>query len=428
MKLLKVDTIQQAREKIFSHIKSWHLKTEILTLNEIQNRILAEDVYSSCDIPSFRRSTVDGYAVISRDTTGAGDAIPVFLKQAGAVSIGKAADFSIKSGECAYVPTGGMLPDGADSVVMIEYTEQIAMKKEQNTDNREASNIVVAVYEGVSCGAGMVQIGEDFKSGDLLLRKGIVIRPQDIGALCAAGKTSVSVYAPLKIGIIYTGDELVAPGSNPALGEVRDVNTNTLKTLCEKHGYSAVYSIVLGDDETPLETAARDAAALCDIVLISGGSSQGEKDYTAKIIDRISRPGVFTHGLAVKPGKPSILGWDEESRTLFAGLPGHPVSAIMVFEILFGHSFIKKIFQIPHSSFLFYHSLTARVSCNVPGSPGKSLCLPVTLSPDDGNYSAQPVFGKAGMISVLTRADGYIIIDMNKEGLNKDDIVQVFLF
>jgi len=420
MKLLKVDTIEQAREKIISYTKSWHLKTETLTLNEIQNRILAEDVYASCDNPSFRRSTVDGYAVISRETAGAGEAIPVFLKQAGSVLIGKAADFSIKPGECAYVPTGGMLPDGADSVVMIEYTEQITMDKENSN--------VVAVYEAVSCGAGMVQIGEDFKNGELLLRKGALIRAQEIGALSAAGKTFVSVFAPIKIGIISTGDELVAPEKEPKLGEVRDINTNTLKVLSFKHGYNVVSAQVLGDDERLLETAVRDITALCDIVLISGGSSQGEKDFTAKIIDRISKPCVFTHGLALKPGKPTILGWDEESRTLFAGLPGHPVSAMMVFELLFGSSFLKEIFQIPHSSYLFSHSLAARISCNIPGSPGKSLCLPVTLSLDDGNYSAQPVFGKAGMISVLTRADGYIIIDMNKEGLNKDDIVQVFLF
>jgi len=434
MKLLKVDTIKQAREKILSHVKSWRLKTETLSLNEIQNRILAEDVYSSCDIPSFRRSTVDGYAVISQDTTGAGEAIPVFLKQIGAVSMGKAADFSLKSGECAYVPTGGMLPGGADAVVMIEYTEQIAMNNEQrrgcgeqNAESGENSNTVVAVYEGAACGAGMVQIGEDFKNGDLLLRKGTIIRPQEIGALSAAGKTFVSVFIPLKIGIISTGDELVDPGDNPALGEVRDINTNALKALSVKHGYNAVFTHVLGDDEKLLETAAREAAAICDITLISGGSSQGEKDFTAEVIDRISRPGVFTHGLAVKPGKPTILGWDEESQTLFAGLPGHPVSALMVFELLFGPSFLKELFQIPHSSFFFSHSLTARISCTVPGSPGKSLCMPVTLSLCDGVYSAQPVFGRAGMISVLTRADGYIIIDLNKEGLNKDDIVQVFL-
>ena len=449
MKLLKVDTIQKAREKTLSHVKRWRLKTETLPLNEIQNRILAEDVYASCDIPSFRRSTVDGYAVVSKDTSGAGEAIPVFLKQVGAVSMGKAANFSIKSGECAYVPTGGMLPEGADAVVMIEYTEQIVMSNEQraknneqrimnnkqrigcgeqNTENRENSNIVAAVYESVAYGTGMIQIGEDFKNGDMLLGKGTFIRPQEIGSLSAAGKTLVSVFTSLKVGIISTGDELVTPGDNPALGEVRDINTNSLKALAEKYGYNVISVQVLGDDEALLETAAKDAAALCDIVLISGGSSQGEKDFTKKIIDRISKPGVFTHGLAVKPGKPTILGWDEESQTLFAGLPGHPVSALMIFELLFGPSFIKELYQIPHSSFLLSRSLTARICCNIPGSPGKSLCIPVILSSRDGIYSAQPVFGKAGMISILTRADGYIIIDINKEGLNKDDIVQVFLF
>jgi len=431
MKLLKVDTIEQARGKIASLVKTWRLRTETLPLCETQNRILAEDVYASCDIPSFRRSTVDGYALIASDTSGAGEAIPVFLKQIGSVLMGKPADFTINSGKCAYVPTGGMLPGGADAVVMIEYCEQVTMSREQGENKEQAESSgesVIAVCEAAAKGAGMVDVGEDFKSGELLLRKGTLIRPQEIGALSAAGIVNVSVFASLRIGIISTGDELIAPEKEPAPGEVRDINTNTLRALAEKRGYTVMSTQVLGDDEALLETAVRDAMSSCDIVLVSGGSSQGDRDYTAKIINRTAAPGVFTHGLAVKPGKPTILGWDEESQTLLAGLPGHPVSAIMIFELLFGASFINELFCITHSSFLISNSVSARIVCNIPGSPGKTLCQPVALNLENGIYYAQPVFGKAGMISVLTSADGYIIIDMNKEGLNKNESVQVFLF
>jgi molybdopterin molybdotransferase len=179
---------------------------------------------------------------------------------------------------------------------------------------------------------------------------------------------------------------------------------------------------VLPDDEERLESALRENLASSDVAIISGGSSQGEKDLSAAIIDRVAKPGVFTHGLAIKPGKPTILGWDEESKTMLAGLPGHPVSAMIVFELLFGRLLDELFGKTP--SF----PLPARVSCNVPGSPGRTLCQPVILHSEVDSYSAEPVFGKSGMITTLTRADGYIIIDQNKEGLKKAEPVLVHLF
>ena len=422
MKLLTVDTIEQGREKLLNHIKSLPLKTENITLNDSRINqytpgfFLAEDVFAPCDIPSFRRSTVDGYAVAADDTAGATETVPVFLKLAGSVIMGKKAGFSIDSGSCAYVPTGGMLPEGADAVVMIEYSE--------------AAGDMISLYEAVSGGRGTIETGEDFQKDKLLLKRGDLIRPQEIGALCAAGITNISVFAPLSLGIFSTGDELVAPENNPAPGQIRDINTNTLKALAVKFGYNVSSSCVFPDDEAKLEAALREAAALNDIVLISGGSSQGEKDFTVRIIDRIAKPGVFTHGLAVKPGKPAILGWDEEGKTLFAGLPGHPVSAMMIFTLLFKSLHADILFSGYDKNSIRGQSqfpVPARISCNVPGSPGRSVCLPVTLSLENESYLARPVFGKAGLISTLTNADGYIIIDLNKEGLKKDEHVFVYL-
>jgi len=417
MKLLNVDTIEQAREKILSCVKSWTEKTKNVSLDEALDCILAEDLFASCDIPSFRRSTVDGYAVIASDTAGASDSIPVFLKQTSSVSMGKEANFPIVPGECVYVPTGGMLPSCADAVVMIEYCE---------TAINDSEKKIISIYEAIASGAGTAEAGEDFQNGKLLLKRGTCIRPQETGALSAAGITKINIFVPLTVSIFSTGDELITPESDPGPGEIRDINTKLLKTLAVKNGYNVIASQLLPDDETMLEITVREALLSSDIVIISGGSSQGEKDFTAMIIDRIARPGVFTHGLAVKPGKPTIIGWDEKSKTLLAGLPGHPVSAMMVFKLFFGWlmetrhvkpGICKNIFPVP-----------ARISCNVPGSPGRTVCLPVVLEFKNDFYTAQPVFGKAGMISTLTQSNGYIIIDMNKEGLKKDEQVLVYLF
>ena len=414
MKLLKVDTIEEAREKLFNCAKKLSIKTEKLPLEKcsalgsVQNRVLAEDIYSSSDIPGFRRATVDGYAVVAADTAAAGESIPVFLKQAGTVCMGKPAGFSIKRGECAYVPTGGMLPDGADAVIMIEYCEAAAGN--------------IAVYEAAAAGAGMAALGEDRKKGDLILKRGALIRPQELGALAAAGITSAPVFVPLNLSLISTGDELIAPEKEPLPGEIRDINTHALKALASKRGYRVVTNMVLPDDRERLEEAIRAAMISSDVVIVSGGSSQGEKDITAAIIDQEARPGVFTHGLAIKPGKPTILGWDEESKTLLAGLPGHPVSAMLVFEMLLGWLSDKLLSKTPP------FPIPARISTNIPGAPGKTVCQPVILSYEENRCYAQPVFGKSGMITTLTKADGYIIIDLNKEGLNKGEDVLVHLF
>lgn len=414
MKLLTVDTVEEARVKLLERVKTRPRKTEIVHLDEagagggILGRVLAEDISAPCDIPGFRRSTVDGYAVFAADTAAAGEAIPVFLRQAGSVAMGKAADFSIRPGECACVPTGGMLPGGADAAVMVEYTENLGGN--------------IAVYEAAAPGAGTAEAGEDIREGEPLLRAGKRIRPQEAGALAAAGITEVPVFVPLKLAVISSGDELVPAEQNPAPGQIRDINTRLLNALALKRGYSVVSARVIPDDRKRLEAAVKEALRSSDVVVVSGGSSQGEKDMTAAVINEAAKPGVFTHGLALKPGKPTILGWDAESRTLLAGLPGHPAAAMMVFELLLGWLNdtlfgVAPPFPVP-----------ARISRNLPGAPGRTVCQPVILRFEGGSYLAEPVFGKSGMITTLTRADGYVLIDLNKEGLQKDEAVAVHLF
>ena len=424
MKLLTVDTIDEARRKLLDCITAsrearrearHELDSEEVETGMALGRILASDITAPEDLPNFRRSTVDGYAVFSADTVGAGESLPVLLRLAGAVEMGKPAGLSLARGQCAYVPTGGMIPDGADAMVMVEYTEAL-----DGTGGRE-----IAVYESAAVGSHVARVGEDIARGELLLRRGTSLRFREAGALAAVGITRVPVYVPLRISIISSGDELVRPprgepSGKPSPGEVRDVNTPALEALAKESYYRVVGVRTVRDDEGELEAAVRDAMEKSDVVALSGGSSQGTKDMTARVFSALASPGVFTHGLAVKPGKPTVLGYDEKTGTVLAGLPGHPVSALMVFRILFSWLTARltgrgEPFPVP-----------ARISCNLAGSPGRTGYQPVVLRPHDGGYLAEPVFGKAGMIATLTRSDGYIVIDLNREGLKKGEAVQVF--
>ena len=408
MKLLTVDTIEEARAKLLGSVAHWKLPVERVDISIAQGRIIAEDIASPEDIPGFRRSTVDGYAVIAADTSGAGESVPVFLKFAGSVEMGQAAGFTLGRGECAYVPTGGMLPDGADAMVMVEYSEVFGSE--------------IALYESAAHGSHVAQIGEDARQGVVLLQRGTRIGAQEIGALAAAGITEAPVYIPLRLSIISSGDELIPPAANPRPGQIRDTNTLALNALAGESGYTVTGSQTLGDNEAVLEKAVRDAVRLNDVVVLSGGSSQGEKDMTADILAQVTGGGVYTHGLAIKPGKPTILAYDKSSDTVLVGLPGHPVSALIVFRVLL--SWLarqlcgeKKPFPVP-----------ATISCNIAGSPGRTTYQPVTLHPKANGYLAEPVFGKSGMITTLTKADGYIVIDLNKEGLKEGEAVEVFLW
>lgn len=409
MKLLVVDTLEAAREKMMKAMGSWQMESEKVWISEALGRVLAENVYSRNPVPDFRRSSVDGYAVRAKDTQGASESLPAFLEVVEEVFMGEEARSVIISGQCAYVPTGGMIPEGADAMVMVEYCESF------DEDN-------IAVYDAVSPGRNMVGIGEDMQADTMLLSRGVVVRAQEIGALASAGIRIVSVYKEMRLTIISTGDELVDAENLPGKGQIYDINTCALKALAEKHGFKVVRTMVLRDDEALLKEAVRDAMQISDMVVVSGGSSQGKKDVTAKVIDELGTPGVFTHGLALKPGKPTIGGYDTESETMLIGLPGHPVAAMMVFELicvwvleeLTGKKKRKEI--------------RASMETNVASAPGKATCQLVELLENEEGYVARPIFGKSGLITTLTRADGYTIIDVNKEGLKPGEVVKVQLF
>ncbi|MCL2284741.1 MAG: molybdopterin molybdotransferase MoeA [Firmicutes bacterium] len=408
MDFLKVDTLEVAINKINNATKNWLYKHETVPLNQACGRALAKNIYAPQNLPSFRRSSVDGYAVLSKDVAGASESSPGFLQITGTVAIGHGTNLQVQSGQCAEVPTGGMVPEGADAVVMVEYTENF-------------SENGIAVYQPVAAYENIIEIGDDMQKGELLFHAGRELLPKDIGALAAAGIINVPVYSRPKITIISTGDELVPPEEDTPLGKIRDISGYSLTGMAEKNGLEVLNSVILPDDLDLLEETLRKGMQASDVVAVSGGSSYGKYDITAKAVNNAASPGVFTHGLALKPGKPTILAVDEASRTLIMGLPGHPVSAMVVFELLLGG--IRRT----HISCPTKLPIPAQLTCNAPADGGKMTVYPCKLKWDDGAYFAEPVFGKSAAITTLTKADGYFIIDAGIEGLQEGTNVFVYL-
>ncbi|MEL7568612.1 MAG: gephyrin-like molybdotransferase Glp [Dehalobacterium sp.] len=408
MKLLNVDTVAGATSKIDHYFDDMDLHKEDINTFESLGRVAGEDIFSPCNLPEFNRSTVDGYALLAKDTFGASDSLPVFLELIGKVDMGQKTNLAISSGKAVYVPTGGMLPAGTDAVVMLEYVEQM-------------DDTTIAVHRSSAPGDGMIIIGEDLKKGDLMVRQGRKIKPQDIGAMAAVGITKIKVFEKPRIAVLSTGDEIVEPALEVPFGKIRDINTYALANLAVELGGTITYKGVVRDDFQGLKEKLQSLIENNHIVIISGGSSVGNKDVTAKVIDSLGPPGVFVHGVAVKPGKPTIIG--RAGNTALFGLPGHPVSAMIVFKIFIQY-LINKMNHQEDSGRI---TITATVDANIHSAPGKETYQMVLVEGRDGDYLAKPIHGKSGAISLMTKAQGYVRIDENKEGIKKGEKVQVRL-
>jgi len=407
MKLLKVDTIQQVLEKMQYHFEDLVLQGEEINVLEAVGRVAFEDVFSRYNIPDFNRSTVDGYAIVASDTFGVTDSIPVFLEVVGQVEMGRAADIAVSKGKAAYVPTGGMLPQGADAMLMIEHIE-------------EMDSSTIAAYSATAPGENVIKIGDDVAQGSRLIQKGKLIRPQDIGALTAAGIKQIRVFEKPRAAVISTGDEIADPFDEIRFGEVRDINTYTISAMLEEMGAAVTLKAVIKDEYELLRSTVESALQHNHIVIVSGGSSVGTKDVTARVMDSIGEPGVFVHGMAVKPGKPTIVG-KAKGKALF-GLPGHPVSAVMVFKVLVGH-LIAKLLHRENQAL----RIPAVCSTNVHSSPGKETFQMVELQQTENGYQAIPLHGKSGAITLVSKAHGFVRIPHNKEGISKGETIMVEL-
>ncbi|MFZ5986231.1 MAG: gephyrin-like molybdotransferase Glp [Bacillota bacterium] len=401
-----VDEVIKIIKESFSDIV---LKTEVVDIKEAVGRVTVEDVISGEEIPVFNRSSVDGYAVISSDTFGASDSTPAQLRLVGEVKMGEKPEMNLQRGKAVYVPTGGQLPKNADAVVMIEYAE--------NYDDG-----FIYINKAAAPGSSVVFKGDDIKEGSIVIRQNHVLRPQDIGMLAALGFQNIKVKNKVRIGIISTGDEVVGIDAVPKGAKVRDINSYALySAVLNDGGIPKLYGIV-EDNFDKIKEMVEKALLESDIVLISGGSSVGTRDETFKVINSLGLPGILVHGIAVKPGKPTILGKIYDKAVF--GLPGHPASAFVIYKI-----FVSYLMDIINGiGPKLKKTVRAKLSCNYPSNNGREEFIPVKLEEADGKTLAVPVFGKSGLISILTSADGYVHKRRGYEGIPSGQEIEVILF
>ena len=399
--MLNVVTKDEAVEIVKSKVSQIVNDTEKVNIDSALFRVLAEDIISEEDIPAFDRSTMDGYAlraVCAADTFGAGNTIPAQLEIVGEIKMGEAADFTLRRGQCAKISTGGMLPDGADAAVMVEHTD--------NADG------LCLVYKSVSPSENVTKRGDDISKSDVALKRGTMINSSALGVLAALGIYEVPVYKKPVIAVISTGDEIVS--GSPELGQIRDINTFLLTAAAREHGCEVIKYGAVKDDKNEIENAVKACAQSADCVLISGGSSAGTRDMTVDIIDSLGE--VFFHGIAMKPGKPSIFG-TVNKKPVF-GLPGHPLAAYFVFRLIVTE-YIKTVLNMPADK----PKKSGVLAVNIPSNHGREeyLCMKQI-----DNNGVVPVHTKSGIISVLSEAEGFIKIPRNAEGLAKGTSVEIF--
>lgn len=401
--MLHVKTPEEVLAMIQEEFAPLADRTETVPLVQSIGRVLAEDIPAEEYVPDFDRSTVDGFAVRARDTFGCSDAIPAILPKTHEVFMGQGADFTLEPDTCCAVPTGGAIPAGADSVVMIEYTE-------------DYGDGTIGIGKPAAPGQNMIFRGDDVYPGKVVLEKGRVISSQDIGALAAIGRVQIPVVRRLRVGVISTGDELVPPTQKPGPGQIRDTNSYMLEALLTDFGVDVTnYGIVI-DDEAKLTATVQQAIGECDAVLLSGGSSVGVKDAACRIIESMGQ--LLLHGIAMKPGKPTILG--KAGGKPLVGLPGHPVAAF----------FITKLFVLPMLGRLMGRTMrqfttTAYVTESVSANHGRAQYHCCRLFRENGKLMASPIRSKSGLITTLAGADGWFCIDRDCEGLPKGAEVQV---
>ncbi len=395
-KFLKVKTAEEVLE-IVRRLQP--LDAEAPALDSACGRVLAEAVSALEAVPHFDRAVMDGYAVRARDTFGASETLPALLEVAGEIAMGESSLIRVEPGKAIGIPTGGMMPEGADAVAMVEYTYAL--------DER-----TIEVTRPVAPGDHMMKRGEDVREGETVFEAGHRLRPQDVGVLAALGVSSIPVFLRPRVPILSTGDAIVPVDTHPLPpGKIRNINSITLAEQVREAGGIVGWQEIVRDDLSPLVEACRTALDTHDVLLLSGGSSVGVRDFTL-------------HGVAVRPGKPTILA--RMGRKIFWGLPGQPVSAMMIFK-----AFVQPCLQVLQGARTAEgaaNTRIARLDRQLPSVHGRTDHIPVALSRSGGALLASPVFGKSAMISTLARADGYVIIPEHVEGLDQGVEVTVHLF
>ncbi|MFK5883493.1 MAG: molybdopterin molybdotransferase MoeA [Candidatus Izemoplasma sp.] len=402
-----VKTIKETTKIINDNFSSYNLLKINIKVEDALNYVCAIDIYSTEDVPHFDRSIVDGYAVDFNSVKLASSATPAILINIGSVEMGEASKYSVKDDNTVYIPTGGHLPRGANSVVMIENTDTLG---EEIIINKS-----VSIYENV------LRKGTDILEGSIVIKKNTLITPLVIGALKSLGINKISVYKKLDVTLISTGDEIVENKVTLKIGEIRDINTYTIENLLKNKFITVNDKAIISDNFDYYKAYILKGFENSDVVITSGGSSVGDKDYTLAILKDIGAE-ILVHGINIKPGKPTIIA--KYNGKLFLGLPGQPTSAFFVLNT-FINDIINSIYNINNIYPTPY--IEARLTLNVHSVSGRRLYQLVKIEFNEENeLIAIPLFAKSGMINSLKEASGYIIIDELSEGSLANMVVKVY--
>jgi molybdopterin molybdotransferase len=406
---LKLTPVQQALQILLSQIHVEVISERVATIHAL-GRVTAESIYSPLPLPSFPRSTVDGYAVRAADTFGASESLPAYLRMIGEILMGTKPGFDVNPGEAGLIHTGGMLPESSNAVVMVEYTQPVGLD-------------TVEILRPVANGENIIKIGEDVQIDDAVISPGVRIRPAEIGGLAALGIVELTVARKPIVGIISTGDEVIPPENKLLPGQVWDINSYSLSALMDQAGsIPKLYGIVPDQLEILKSTCTR-AMDECDVLVITAGSSASARDLTATVINQLGTPGVLVHGVNIKPGKPTILAICDGKVVI--GLPGNPVSA-MVIAGLFVVPVVKSLLGITKAG--FHPIFKAKLTNNIPSQAGREDWVASQLSAAQDGYLVDPIFSKSNLIFSLVRANSLVRVPADATGLSAGELVEVHLF
>ena len=405
-------SVQQALDILLNQLAGMAVGTERVPLTEAFDRVLAEPLVAPVDLPTEARSTMDGFAVRAADTFGANQSMPCYLDISGEVKMGEVPQGAVKKGCCYKIPTGGLLPHGADAVVMLEQSVPV-------------DDTMIEIVKGVGSGVNVIAKGEDIALGVEALPAGQLLRPQDIGLLAGLGIGEVTVRKKVRVGILATGDEIIAHTEVPEPGQIRNINSLALAGQILRAGGTYTDYPIVSDREDIFLPALRQAVQKNDIVLFSGGSSVGVRDLGEQVIEALGPPGILVHGVTLKPGKPVLIGMSQT--TPIFGLPGHPVSAMVCFDFFVRPAMASLSGKISRPA-LPIPSVMASLTRNINSAPGRRDIIRVKLRKQDDNWTADPILGKSGSISTLSRADGYFQIDEDSQGVTENSVIKVYLY
>ncbi|MFX1449767.1 MAG: gephyrin-like molybdotransferase Glp [Promethearchaeota archaeon] len=384
---------------------------EIKTENAL-GMVLAENIISPINVPEFAKSRMDGYTVKAKDTFGAEEDSPIILKKTGEIRAGKIFEKELKDKECIQIATGAPIPNGADAVVMVEYTEE--------------ENEIVKIFKSVTPQQYIIQIGADIKKGEIILKKEKQLNTRDLGLISAVGITKISVYSRPKITIFSTGDELIPPGEKLTAGKIFDINSTTILNAVKESGGIPLVKGIIKDDYETLNRSISEEITKTEFLIISGGTSKGIGDYLPEIIKNLKDLDFFIHGIRIKPGKPTLISAIKNNNriTPIIVLPGYPTSALTIFYH-FVAPLIRKWAHLPQPKEKIINALVEK---RIYSELGRRELRPVKIIEKDDKIFTSPIHTGSEAISTLALTDGYIDIPEQIQLIEEGEEVQVILF